>query len=199
FAHDPAVGNDRLDRYAGPNGPGRFAADTLARVLGVPINYYVGLDFQGFRQMVDAVGGISVAVPDSFTARYPANDDASVDPSWMTVRFYRGQQWMNGERAIAFAPARGGSGNPAEANDFARSKGQRLIIEAFKARLFEPGGLLHLPQILTIASHHVDTDYGVPALTQLSTMLLDWKDVRIYQTALSTDNYLAEGTGPDGA
>ena len=45
---DPA--SDRLPRYLGSNGPGRFAADTISRVLGVPIAYYVALDFQGFGQ-----------------------------------------------------------------------------------------------------------------------------------------------------
>jgi hypothetical protein len=71
-------------------------------------------------------------------------------------------------------------------------------MQAFKARLFQPDGLLHLPQLLGIAARHVDTDYAIPDLPALSQLILDWKDLTFYQTALSTDNYLEDGTGPDG-
>src|SRR5205814_1976860 len=63
----------------------------------------------------------------------------------------------------------------------------------------EPGGLLHLPQLISIASRHVDTDYSVPAASQLADLVLGWRGARIFQTALTIDNYLEEGTGPQGA
>jgi LCP family protein required for cell wall assembly len=197
FAQDETLYTDRLPRYSGAQGPGTFTAETVSRLLGVPIRYYLGLDFSGFRQMIDSVGGVDVNVPDSFSARYPANDDPSVDASWMTVRFSAGPQHMTGERAIEYARARETIDNISEGTDFARSRRQRLIMEAFKTRLLQPGGLIHLPQLLSIASQHVDTNYGVPGAAALSQLVLDWKNVKIYQTALTADNYLSEATGPD--
>src|SRR5205823_4319523 len=144
FAKDPSLYPSRLDKYAGDQGAGTFAMDTIARLLGVPIRYYLGLDFAGFRQMINAVGGVDVAVPASFTSRYPTNDNPAVDPSWTVVRFNRGQQHLTGERAIEYARAREVIDNVDEASDFARSQRQRRIIEAFKARLFQPGGIIHL-------------------------------------------------------
>ena len=197
FAQDETLYTDRLPRYSGAQGPGTFASETISQLIGVPIRYYLGLDFSGFRQMIDAVGGVDVNVPDAFSARYPANDDPSVDASWMTVRFAAGQQHMSGERAIEYARARETLDNVNEGTDFARSHRQRLIMEAFKTRLLQPGGLIHLPQLLSIASQHVDTNYGVPGAAALSQLVLDWKNVKIYQTALTADNYLSEATGPD--
>lgn len=199
YAKDPRLYTNRLARYGGKQGAGNFAVDTVSRVLGIPISNYVGLDFDGFRQMIDTVGGVDVRVPESFAALYPANDDPSIDSSWITVRFNKGVERMNGERAIRFARAREVINNANEASDFARSRRQRSIMEAFKTRLFEAGGLIHLPQIVTIMAGHVDTDYAIGAVGQLSQLLLDWKNVTIYQTSVTAANYLDVATGPEGA
>lgn len=190
---------ERLPRYKGDNGAGNFVKDTLSQLLGIPIDNYLALDFAGFREMIDAVGGIEVEVPDSFSALYPANDDPSIDASWMTVTFAKGKEHMDGERAIQFARAREAIDNPSEGTDFARSRRQRIILEAFKSQLFQPGGLIHLPQILAISAQHLDTDYAIQDVGQLGQFIMSWKDVRFYQTALSLSNYLGEDTGPGGA
>jgi LCP family protein required for cell wall assembly len=198
LAQDPTLYPERLTKYSGDSGPGVFAADSISRLFGVPVRYYLGLDFAGFRQMIDTVGGIDVDVPASFSARYPANDDPSIDASWTTVKFVAGQQHMNGERAIEFARARESLDNLSEGTDFARSRRQRLIIEAFKNRLFQPGGMLHLPQLIGIGASHVDTNYSIPDVAGLSQLALSWHDVKFYQTALTAQNFLEEATGPDG-
>ena len=199
FARDSSLYKGRIERYTGKNGAGRFAVDTVSRLLGIPIANYLALDFQGFRDMIDAVGGIDVEVPASFSARYPANDDPTIDSSWITVRFTKGQEHMSGERAIRFARAREALDNVAEGNDFARSRRQRLIMEAFKNKLLSPVGLINVPRLLSIASGHVDTDYALPDAPQIGKLALEWRDTRIYQTALTLGNYLDEATGPGGA
>ena len=198
FAMDASLYTDRLPRYRGAQGPGSFATDTIARLLGIPISYYVALDFTGFRQMIDIVGGVDVDVPDGFSANYPMNDNPAIDPRWMVVRFTKGMQHMNGERAIEYARARETIDNISEGSDFARSRRQRLIMEAFKTRLTQPGGLIHLPQLLAVANSHVDTNYPLPSVAQLGQFVTDWNNVRFYQTALTNQNYLAEANGPVG-
>jgi len=198
YAMDPTLYPDRLPRYAGKQGAGTFAMDTVSRLLGIPITYYVALDFTGFREMIDAVGGIDVDVPDSFTARYPANDDPTINPGWITVHFSAGLQHMNGERAIEYARARETLDNPSEGSDFARSRRQRQIMEAFKERLLQPGGLVALPRLLLIAAQHMDTNYPIPAAAAMSQLIFQWHAVTFFQAALTTDNYLEEATGPDG-
>lgn|GEM_PF-410799 len=198
FAIDPTLYTNRLDKYTGTNGAGVFASDTVARLTGLPIDYYLSLDFAGFKDMIDAVGGIDVTVPDSFTALYPINDNPSINAGWTTVHFTKGPDHMDGVRALAFARAREVLDNPNEGSDFARSRRQRIIIEAFKNRVLQPAGLIHIPQLLAIANGHVSTNYAIPAAEKITQLALGWKDVRIYQTALTTDNYLEVATGPDG-
>lgn len=199
LAKDAGLYRNQLARYTGSQGAGSLAMDTVSRLLGVPIANYLALDFVGFREMIDAVGGIDVDIPESFTVLYPANDDPSIDPGWMTVRFTKGREHMNGERAIEFARAREVISNPSEGSDFARSRRQRLIMEAFKTRLLQPGGLIHLPQLLAVSARHVDTDYAIADVGQLGQFILGWKDVQVYQTALTQGNYLEVSTGPGGA
>lgn len=198
FAKDSSLYTDRLPRYKGSQGAGTFAMDTVARLLGIPISYYATLDFAGFRDMINTVGGIDINVPDGFTARYPANDNPSINPRWTVVRFTKGMQHMNGERAIEYARAREVLDNASEGSDFARSRRQRLIMEAFKARLFQPGGMIHIPQLLALGASHVDTNYPLPDAAQLGQFALEWRNVHFYQTALTIQNYLQEGTGPEG-
>ena len=198
YAHDTGLYQNRIDRYKGVNGPGNMAKDTVSLILGIPIDYFVAIDFQSFKTVVDTLGGIDVDVPDSFSARYPVNDDPNINAAWTVVRFIKGPQHMNGTRALAYARAREVLDNDAEVGDFARATRQRLIITAIKNRILTPSGLLKLPQLFIIATKSSTTDYPLPAVTGLVGMATSWNDVKFYQAALSTSNYLQVGTGPNG-
>jgi polyisoprenyl-teichoic acid--peptidoglycan teichoic acid transferase len=198
FAMDASLYPQRLARYKGEQGPGTFAMDTVARQLGIPVSYYFALDFAGFREAVDAVGGVDVDVPNAFKARYPANDDPSIDPSWTEVKFDKGLQHMDGERAIRYSRAREATDNSNEGTDFARSRRQRLVMEAFKSKLFQPAGLMHMTALLGVASSHVDTNYSLPSILQLAQLAVGWWDLRIYQSALTNENYMVDSQGPEG-
>src|SRR5262245_20158560 len=89
-------------RTAAGDAAARTVSDTL--VLRVP--FWLTIDCSGFRRLVDALGGVDITVPTAFTARYPANDDPTIDPSWKIVRFAAGPQHMSGEHAIEYARAR---------------------------------------------------------------------------------------------
>ena len=111
---------------ANPIAGGAALAQKISLVTGLTINYWMTINFAGFRKFIDAIGGVDVNVPDSFNACYPKNDDASVDPSWVKIQFNKGLQHMNGSTAIEYARARepvevcgmGTSENQAELTDF---------------------------------------------------------------------------------
>ncbi|HEU5377193.1 MAG TPA: LCP family protein, partial [Ktedonobacteraceae bacterium] len=111
----------------GSVGPGSVAGGDLAarevsHVTGLSVTNWMTLDFQGFRQVVDALGGVDIDVPCTFTA---------LD----TVHFSAGWQHMDGERALAYARERQVVDNPAEDSDFARSARQRQLVEAIVAKM----------------------------------------------------------------
>src|SRR6266566_4903114 len=91
---------------AKPADGGNAAAAKISLVTGLDVKYWLTINFQGFREFIDSIGGIDVYVPDSFTANYPANDDPNINPNWIKVHFSKGMQHMNGETAIRYARAR---------------------------------------------------------------------------------------------
>ena len=179
--------------------PGRFTRETVESILGIELDYYVALDFEAFREAVDAIGGLEVVVPNGFTAQYPRNDDPSIDSGWKIVSFAAGPERMDGDRALVYTRARLTLDNSGEGSDFARAVRQRIVLNAFRERLLTATGLTRLPALLTIANQRTQTDYPIPAAADLAKLLVSAREVGIYQATLGLDNYLVEGTGPQGA
>jgi LCP family protein required for cell wall assembly len=109
----------------------------VSQVTGLPTNRWITIDFQGFRTLVDAMGGVDIDVERAFSAQYPANDDPAIDPNWITVSFAAGRQHMDGETAIRYARARYADTSE-EASDFARSQRQNRLVAAIAAKLKRP-------------------------------------------------------------
>ena len=120
-----------------PVAGGAMATHKVEQVTGLSTDQWVTIDFQGFRALVDALGGVDIEVERTFSSDYPANDDPSIDPSWTTVSFEAGKQHMDGETAIRYARARYAN-IPEEASDFARAKRQQRLVAAIGARLKQP-------------------------------------------------------------
>lgn len=116
---------------------GDVATLKVSQVTGLPADRWVSIDFQRFRDLVDALGGVDITVDRAFTSQYPANDNPAVDPSWITVSFQAGRQHMNGETAIRYARARYAT-DPQEASDFARSLRQQNLTRAIVAKAIAP-------------------------------------------------------------
>ena len=119
---------------AGPVAGGAEAAQKVTEVTGLKIDYWLTINFSGFRALVDALGGVDVTVQTAFTARYPINDDPAVNAGWKVIHFDTGMQHMDGERAIEYARARYVLDPPSEGTDFARSARQQTLIRAILSR-----------------------------------------------------------------
>ena len=129
----PVDRNDTNVPYARHDAGGQQAMKAVSQVLGIPIDYWISLDFVGFRRFIDAIGGVDVNVERAFTdTEYPNNDDADVDPSYRTVHFDAGLQHMDGETAITFARSRHA---PEDGTDFGRSRRQQLLMAAVKDKV----------------------------------------------------------------
>jgi len=101
----------------------------LEGLFGMDIPYYVRIDFNGFREIIDDLGGIDVYVDKSFTDRnYPTTDHKV-----QTVSFAAGWQNLNGEEALKYSRSR--HGNNGEGSDFARAKRQQKVLAAIKEKV----------------------------------------------------------------
>ena len=128
-----------LGEYATPGHGGDTATSTISTVLGLRIPYYVIINFNGFRKVIDELGGVRLEVEQSFTD--PTFPNESENGGIHAVTFEQGWQWMDGERALSFARSR--HGNNSEGSDFARAQRQQKILLAMKERLVSSSILLN--------------------------------------------------------
>jgi polyisoprenyl-teichoic acid--peptidoglycan teichoic acid transferase len=187
----PIASNNNVDPVAG----GEAAAQKVSLVTGLDVKYWMTINFAGFRDFINAIGGVDVNVPDSFKANYPANDDPSLNASWKTVHFVKGLQHMNGETAIEYARARYVVDNPAEGTDFARSARQQLIMKAALSKLKDWHTWPNLFSALDALKHTIYTNLSLADLAQFA-LKMDLNNA--HRLGLSYSNVLMGARSNDG-
>jgi polyisoprenyl-teichoic acid--peptidoglycan teichoic acid transferase len=190
----PIASNYNADPVAG----GDAIAQKVSLVTGLDIKYWMTINFTGFRDFINAIGGVDVNVPDSFAANYPKNDDPSIDAGWKKVTFTKGLQHMDGETAIEYARARyvlNNPYNPAEGTDFARSARQQLIMKAALSKLKD----WHTwPSFFSALDALKRTIYTNLSLADLAEFALKMDLNNAHRVGLSFSNVLTGGMSPDG-
>lgn len=125
-----------------------YLKSTLQNLTGIEIQYYAMVDLQGFKKIVDAVGGVTINVENTFTDyTYPV--ERKNKPVYETITFKKGVQTMDGERALKYARSRHSSDN-GEGTDFARAKRQQKVIAALKDKVLSSSTLLNPQKVLEI-------------------------------------------------
>ena len=128
--------------YHEPGGGPALALQTVSNLFNVPVDYYVTLNFDGFRAIVDAVGGMAIDVPYSIDDdSYPDDEDGNPNGT-ITVHFDAGWQCMDGKTALRYARTRHAD------NDFARSKRQLQVIMAIRQKALSLDLLPSIPSII---------------------------------------------------
>lgn len=180
--------------------PGRLAggAEAAAKVgdiTGLPITYWVTIDFSGFRNLVDSLGGVDINVPTAFTAKYPINDDPQINAGWKIIHFSAGQQHMNGEQAIEYARARYVLSPASEGSDFARSARQQLLIRAILSRAKQPTAW---PGLTNATDALQKTMYSNLSLADLLLFAQKMDFNHATRIGLSDQNVLVDAQSSDG-
>lgn len=129
-------------------GSGLEALKTVVEeVTDIPIQYYAMIDYKGFVELIDAVGGVYVNVENSFTDyMYPGPNY-----SYQTVKFTEGPQLMDGDTALKYSRSRHSMQN-GEGSDFARARRQQNVIIAFKDVLLSSDTLLSPKKLMDLMS-----------------------------------------------
>lgn len=164
-----------VNAFAEIKNPGRggdAARLTLEGLLGLNIPYYVRVDFDGFREVVDAVGGVDIYVERTFTDyTYPTANYGVTAVSYKT-----GWQNMDGDTALKYARSR--HGNNGEGGDFSRAKRQQKVINALKDKVLaaktyrSPSSIANM---LAALSGNVTTNLQLGELLRLARMAQDDK------------------------
>jgi LCP family protein required for cell wall assembly len=180
-----------------PAAGGSATAGEVAKITGLNVKYWMTINFAGFRDLIDSIGGVDIYVPNSFSANYPNNDDPDVDASWKVITFTKGNMHMNGETAIEYSRARYVIDNDAEASDFARSARQQIIIKAVLAKMKQISSWPHLFNVLDALQDTIYTNMSLADLVQFG-FAMDLNSPQTARIGLSIENVLAYGTSDDG-
>jgi LCP family protein required for cell wall assembly len=170
-------------------GPG-LAMRTVENLLGVPVQYYVVLDFYAFERLVDEVGGVNILV----------TQDVKISPLGRESRLlWEGEAvWLDGADTLAYARAR-----KTEGGDFDRAKRQQQVALALRDTILN---LNNVPTLLTKApvlyqelSSGIRTNLSLDQMISLGMMALQIPMENIQKGVISPPENVTLETMPDGA
>ncbi|MBP1044299.1 LCP family protein [Vagococcus sp. BWB3-3] len=168
---DDFYGKDKINA-AYTYGQEEASIDAVENLLNVPINHYISFNFQSFLGIVDALGGIDVDVPISFT---DTNTQGNGE-----VTLTEGRQHLNGEQALALARTRHSD------NDIKRGERQQLVIKAIADKATSVGSLSKYSEIIKAVGSNMQTNLtfdemlalaqsGVKDSYDFNSYLFDWQ------------------------
>ncbi len=190
-----------LENQDDPNSGPALTKKSVENITGISIEYFVKLDFDGFREVIDALGGVEIDVPNSFIdTEYP------LGIGYQTVEFEKGLQVMDGETALKFARSRKGyttdNSGVVEGTDFARSRRQQLVIMAAKEKAMSLGVLANptkLNQVFSALDKHIVTDMELWEAFRIISLIKENGETNIINKVISSENLLKPYSTPDGA
>lgn len=148
----------------------------VEKVLGLPVHYFVVVDFESFEKAIDLLGGIEVDVERAFDDyRFPKPGFENAEPEELRfehLHFDAGRQPMDGKTALAFARSRHAEGP--EGSDFARIKRQHQVIAAAKDKALSLKTLTNIPklrELYDLFSHSLETNIGFGEIEILASLV----------------------------
>ena len=162
----PGYGSGKINAANQFGGPALTLA-TVRNLTGLPIHHVIVVDFDGFKDLIDALGGIDITVPkpilsNRFDCPYPRKRCGS----WEGWRFAKGEQHMDGRRALIYSRIRTNRLDPSE-TDITRTARQQAVADAVGDKLASVGTFVRLPFIGDSLASPLRTDLSAWELAQL--------------------------------
>ena len=145
------------------------------------MHYYVKIDFSGFKDIVDALGGVDLYVDETINDPYYPLDGTIL---YETFYLAAGQQHMDGDTALKYARSR------KTTSDFDRSKRQQKLLFAIKNKamtkeiLLDPGKITSL---YNAVSSHIETNLSIRQIIELAKISQDFGEENIITRVLNDD------------
>lgn len=165
-----AIGDNRKNRAEKKGEPitmtgPKLAKQTVTGLFGVPIDHYVLLDFEAFKKIVDALGGIDIDVERRLVYHDPT--DGTV------IDLQPGLQHLDGEQALGYVRHRHDDrGTKYYSSDFDRNRRQQIVIQAVADKVKSFQGVTHIFELLDIVGDHVKSDFTKNEIKSLASVYL---------------------------
>lgn len=211
---------DKAPIYKGSAGGGTLAKKVVSDVTGLPIQYFVSLDFIGFEKAIDILGGIDVNVTRSFEDPFFPITGKETDPCGKTEEeiatlsktlsgylleqqfpcryehlvFTSGNTHMDGITALKFARSRHSA---TDGSDFARSERQKQVILGVKNKVIAFGFLPKAIPFLQTFSQNLRTDINANVIQSYLGRVEEFRNYTVSSIAITTENALEESYSLD--
>jgi LCP family protein required for cell wall assembly len=146
--------------YGGPS----LMVETVRDLLGIPIHHYMSVDWTGFQNVVDALGGVWIDVDVLI-------DDpkaASHSPGGRARRIEPGYQVLDGEHALTYVRSR-----EFPDADFTRMRHQQTFFKALADQATKAGNVLKIPSMVRELAQYTSTDMRVGDLIDVANAMRD--------------------------
>ena len=200
---------------------GALSKEQIAVVVGAPIDYFVAIDFVGFKRIIgQEFKGLPVDVTIPLTDEwYPilgqeqntcgkSSEEITTLMSqysgfelekqfpcrYQKIDIPMGKTVLHGDEALAYARSRHGSGG----GDFDRGKRQQVILTALKQYALSTAALEQAPKLFTQFSKHLSTDMTLELVAFAVPFFSNLSEFRVINTNLNTTNVLQFGKSNSG-
>lgn len=142
---------------------------TILYNFGIPIHYYARVDFEGFKTIVDVIGGVDMAVSCQFRDWRLKSPELDVeDPdNWEVYTLEPGIYAMDGDLALWYARSR------LLSSDFDRGRRQQQLLRAILNKGVDFGLITQAPALWNTYKDNVETDMDIGRMLQLATLAPD--------------------------
>ena len=162
----PGYGSAKINAANQFGGPALTIA-TVRALTGLQVDHVVVLDFDGFRELIDAIGGIDLDVPKPIRSKpFDCPYKPAKCQTWEGWRFGKGEQHMDGRRALVYARIRTNTLDPSD-NDVTRVGRQQAVADAVGDKIASVGTFFKLPFIGDSIAAPLVTDLSAWELAQL--------------------------------
>src|SRR5580765_7237403 len=120
--------------------------ETVKHLTGLPINYLITVNFHGFKEIVDKLGGVWLDVD----RRYYNKNTGSYATNFSDINLQPGYQLLTGGSALQFVRYRHTD------SDLYRLARQQQFVRSFKEQIAQNFNPLDLPQIISAITHNVE-------------------------------------------
>ncbi|WP_106769606.1 LCP family protein [Paenibacillus faecalis] len=152
------IGKDKKDKitHAFAFGGHQMAKDTMEAFLDEEIDYYASINFQGLKDVVDAMGGVELPIGKDIVNKGKNHEKFTVKAN---------KPIYTGEEALNYVRYR-------EDSDFNRAKRQQVFLDAVAKRMMEPGQIAKVPEFIEIMGDNFQTDMQPKFITDLAKQML---------------------------
>lgn len=155
----PQRGMDKINSttvYGGPD----MTREVVSDLLGVPVPYYVVVDFDGFEKIVDILGGVDIDVEDRMYYRAMSHHPPLI------IDLHPGLQRLDGNKAMQYVRWRGDG-----LGDIGRTQRQQKFLLALADEMLKPKSILKLPKLIPELRKNVETNLGLRKMVKWAGMV----------------------------